>query len=69
MLTSKQPSAELLEHPFSSARGLQVDWLRREDYGQGMSGELRSKFDEETRKGQLTWQEALAESESKVVMP
>jgi hypothetical protein len=63
MLTKVQADVQVLSHPFSASRGLQVPWLLRDDYAEGMQVDESREYEEQIRREVGVWERALDEAE------
>lgn len=61
-ILSDQPNRHFLGHPFSSARGKQVEWLVGGNVAEGMNEGLREDFDRGVQKGIKAWEDGSKEA-------
>lgn len=69
-ILSDQPKRHLLDHPFSQARGKQVQWFINEHHADGMPDDLQKEWESDVTKGMKIWERGLsrAQVENKILV-
>ena len=62
----KQDKLKLLNYPYSSSRGIQLEWMRSGRYEDGMSPEAHVKWEKAIAKGTEFWAKQLDEAKQQV---
>ena len=62
----KQKKLEHLSHPYSSSRGMQLQWMQSEHFEDGMTPQAYADWEKEISKNNEKWRKLLAEAEDQV---